>query len=320
MKNKAIALIIGVSLFTAPIAFCADNPRVVIKTIFGDIGLELYEDEAPITVANFLQYVNDDFYDGLIFHRAMENFMIQGGSFEWPYSSYPFLAQRTDGLQEPIQNESDNGLLNLRGTISMALDPDDPNSGTSGFFINQIHSYWLDGLHTVFGKVLNGMGLVDATAYMEKMEIPYHGLTTVPVYYINETNFYFVLVYETTIAPQGYWLRADVNYDGIVDELDLTELCSNWLQPAQLGDLPIDGLVDFAEFALAAKSWRASSPWARFAYGDINNNGQVNFHDFALLAKDWGKNGIELHGDLNLDGSVDYLDLDQLGYDWLKTR
>lgn len=264
--------------------------------------------------------MNDGFYDGLVFHRAMPNFMIQGGSFEWLYSSYPYLAKRTEGLREPIPNESDNGLLNLRGTISMALLEDEPNSGTSGFFINQIHSDWLDGLHTVLGKVLNGMDLVDRIAYMQKMEIPFYGLTTVPVYYINETDFYFVLVYETVTAPQGYWLKADVNYDGMVDELDLTEVCSNWLQLTQLGDLPVEGLIDFSEFATVAKSWRVSSPWVRFAYGDIDNNGHVNLRDFAVLSKDWGKNGIELQGDLNLDGKVDYLDLDQFAYDWLKTR
>jgi len=136
------------------------NPIVLMKTSMGDIKLELYPQKAPKTVANFLSYVEDGFYDGTIFHRVIGNFMIQGGGFT------PDTKQKE--TKPPIVNEAGNGLRNLRGTIAMARTSD-VNSATSQFFINVADNPNLDHKdetprefgYAVFGKVIEGMDVVD---------------------------------------------------------------------------------------------------------------------------------------------------------------
>jgi len=134
-------------------------PRVKFETSLGDFVIELYPDKTPITVENFLRYVDDGFYDGTIFHRIMANFMIQGGGFVG-------IGQRkTDGLYEPIRNEVKQGLKNERGTISMART-NDPHSATSQFFINVKDNSMLDpnpgsAGYCAFGRVVEGMDVVD---------------------------------------------------------------------------------------------------------------------------------------------------------------
>ncbi|MBN1223725.1 MAG: peptidylprolyl isomerase [Candidatus Aminicenantes bacterium] len=144
------------------------NPNVVIKTTKGDMVLELFMDKAPITVKNFLSYVDDKFYDGTIFHRVIKDFMIQGGGHLQDMSKKP-----TKG---PIQNEAANGLSNVRGSIAMARMPD-PHSATAQFFINHANNTGLDHRdkteqgygYCVFGKVVEGMDIVDAIANCKTM-------------------------------------------------------------------------------------------------------------------------------------------------------
>lgn len=133
---------------------------VVLTTNFGDISIELNAEKAPITVANFLQYVEDGFYDGMIFHRVISNFMIQGGGFD--------ANMKQKATKEPIKNEADNGLSNDEYTIAMARTSV-PDSATGQFFINVKNNDFLN--HTspttsgwgycVFGKVVAGMDVVD---------------------------------------------------------------------------------------------------------------------------------------------------------------
>lgn len=137
----------------------AANPVVVMDTSAGTIKIELYEDKAPITVKNFLSYVDKKHYDGLIFHRVIEDFMIQGGGFD-----REFKERKTD---PPIKNESTNGLKNERGTIAMART-NRPDSATAQFFINVKYNDFLDkskamdGVgYCVFGRVTDGMDVVD---------------------------------------------------------------------------------------------------------------------------------------------------------------
>ncbi|WP_319381738.1 peptidylprolyl isomerase [Thiomicrorhabdus sp.] len=138
----------------------AKNPQVLLETSKGTILLELYPDKAPKTVKNFLEYVNEGFYDGTIFHRVIPNFMIQGGGF-------------TPGLQkkpthDPIMNEADNGLRNRIGTIAMART-NDPHSASAQFFINVAQNSFLDYRektsrawgYAVFGRVIKGMKTVN---------------------------------------------------------------------------------------------------------------------------------------------------------------
>lgn len=135
------------------------NPRVEMKTSQGTIQIELFEDQAPITVKNFLAYVDDKFYDGTIFHRVIDGFMIQGGGFD--------AGMKQKATKPPIKNESANGVANRRGTLAMART-NVADSATSQFFINVKDNDFLDRAkasdgvgYCVFGKVVAGMDVVD---------------------------------------------------------------------------------------------------------------------------------------------------------------
>lgn len=142
-------------------AAAGPNPQVLMKTSLGDIVIELYPEKAPKTVANFLQYVDDGFYSGLIFHRVIGNFMIQGGGFDKD--------MKQKSTRGPIPLESRNGLKNDAGTIAMARTSV-PDSATSQFFINTVNNASLnhpnpDGNgYAVFGKVVSGMETVEKIA------------------------------------------------------------------------------------------------------------------------------------------------------------
>ncbi len=134
--------------------------QVKLTTDLGDIVVELYAEKAPLTVANFVNYVNSKHYEGTVFHRVIKGFMVQGGGFYKNLNMKPTLP--------PIQNEADNGLKNLRGTIAMART-NDPHSATAQFFINLEDNSFLDHKdkslrgwgYTVFGKVVEGMDVVN---------------------------------------------------------------------------------------------------------------------------------------------------------------
>lgn len=158
----AIAAFFGFVAFSS-----ADQPKggkmteneVVMETSMGTIKIELYPDKAPITVKNFLSYVEDKHYDDLIFHRIIPTFMVQGGGMDKD------MKQRK--TKDPIKNESANGLQNTRGTLAMARTGI-PDSATSQFFINVVDNAFLDKANAqdgvgycVFGKVTEGMDIVD---------------------------------------------------------------------------------------------------------------------------------------------------------------
>ena len=136
------------------------NPIVLMKTTDGDITIELFADKSPVTVENFLSYVDEGHYDGTVFHRVIPNFMIQGGGFTEALEEKP--------TREPIVNESKNKLHNTRGTLAMART-NDPDSATAQFFINQRSNLRLDWSpgkdgYTVFGEIIDGMQVVDVIA------------------------------------------------------------------------------------------------------------------------------------------------------------
>ncbi|HXH04098.1 MAG TPA: peptidylprolyl isomerase [Candidatus Competibacteraceae bacterium] len=134
------------------------GPKVELDTNLGAIVVELDQEKAPKTTANFLQYVNDGFYDGTIFHRVIDGFMIQGGGFTADFQQ--------KSTRTPVENEAGNGLKNVRGSISMARTSD-PHSATAQFFINVVDNPGLDHPkpdgwgYAVFGKVVEGMEVVD---------------------------------------------------------------------------------------------------------------------------------------------------------------
>lgn len=137
------------------------NPVVVLETSQGSIAIQLHPEKAPITVQNFLNYVDKGFFDGTIFHRVIDGFMIQGGGFS------PEMREKS--ADRPIKNEASNGLSNKRGTIAMART-NDPDSATAQFFINLVdNARGLDPRpgsagYAVFGEVIEGMDVVDAIA------------------------------------------------------------------------------------------------------------------------------------------------------------
>ncbi|MBL6820462.1 MAG: peptidylprolyl isomerase [Luminiphilus sp.] len=156
MTMMAMMLMVTISAHSED----AQNPKVLIQTTDGDITIELFADKSPITVENFLRYVDEGHYDGTVFHRVIPNFMIQGGGFT--------AALEEKATHEPIVNESRNKLHNTRGTLAMARTSD-PDSATAQFFINQRSNLRLDWSpgndgYTVFGEVIEGMQVVDIIA------------------------------------------------------------------------------------------------------------------------------------------------------------
>ncbi len=156
-------LLTGCMLLMAGNLFAANNPHVVIDTSFGEIELELQADKAPITVNNFLDYVDAERYDGTIFHRVISGFMVQGGGFD------RYMQQKA--TKPAIKNEADNGLRNDRGTVAMARTQA-PDSATMQFFINHANNDFLnhssrDFGYAVFAKVVRGMDVVDQIAQVK---------------------------------------------------------------------------------------------------------------------------------------------------------
>ncbi len=152
-----VSFALGGQLASAQSETPLPNPQVVIKTNYGDITIRLFRDKSPVTVENFLAYVDEGFYTGTIFHRVIPNFMIQGGGFT------PDMQEKA--TRDPIVNESRNRLHNVRGTLAMARTSD-PDSATAQFFINQrtnLRLDWQPGAvgYTVFGEVVDGMSVVD---------------------------------------------------------------------------------------------------------------------------------------------------------------
>ena len=141
----------------------SENSKVKLSTSLGDIIIELNDSLAPITVKNFLTYVNEGFYNGTIFHRVIKGFMAQGGGFDADFNQ--------KDTHEQIQNEADNGLKNVRGSIAMART-NAPHSATAQFFINYKDNSFLDFTgknasgwgYAVFGQVIEGMDVVDKMA------------------------------------------------------------------------------------------------------------------------------------------------------------
>lgn len=149
----------ALSLAAAACPALAANPLVELKTSKGDIVVELYADQAPKSAENFLRYVKDGHYDGTIFHRVIDGFMVQGGGFD--------SAMQQKATRAPIENEARNGLKNEAGTLAMARTAD-PHSASAQFFINLVPNPSLDHPrpdgwgYAVFGRVVKGMDVVGA--------------------------------------------------------------------------------------------------------------------------------------------------------------
>lgn len=163
-------------------------PKVSLQTNVGEIVIELNPEAAPISVENFLGYVNERFYNGVIFHRVIKDFMIQAGGFRFDMTQKP-------PNKPPIVNESNNGLKNLKYSVAMARTRV-PDSATSQFFINHKTNAFLDGQegrpgYAVFGKVIKGMDIVDKIASTETKNLARYG--NVPVKTISIIKAHVIL-------------------------------------------------------------------------------------------------------------------------------
>ena len=172
LKQKFI-LAFALALLTTTAQADNHNTMLQMNTSMGSIEIELFAEQAPLSTANFLEYVNSGFFDGLIFHRVIPGFMIQGGGMD--------ANMREKSNNAPIQNEADNGLKNDRGTLAMARTSN-PHSATSQFFINLVNNDFLNHSskdargwgYAVFGKVTKGMDVVDAIAQVSTGNSGYH--------------------------------------------------------------------------------------------------------------------------------------------------
>lgn len=177
INSRAAAFLSAVILVLASIGFATansgDKVMVEMHTSKGLITLELDAEKAPVTVANFIEYVNSGHFDGTIFHRVIPGFVIQGGGLESGMKEKP--------TQAPIENEADNGLKNVTGSICMART-NDPHSATSQFFINLKDNQFLDHTekspqgwgYAVFGQVTGGMDVVEAIAAVQTGNAGFH--------------------------------------------------------------------------------------------------------------------------------------------------
>ena len=253
----------------------AANPQVTLEIsggVTGTIVLELYADKAPVTVANFIDYVQSGFYNDLIFHRVIVDFMVQGGGFDAD------LVQKT--TNPPIINESIDAPSNLRGTIAMART-NQTHSATSQFFINHVDNSFLDfgaivgGAYRnpgycVFGKVISGMDVVDAIAVVTTATEG--GWGDVPV------NDIFIQTATVTVnAPICIdRLAADIDGDCNVGLADFAILSSQWLERTSLYDVlnydfDNNGIVDQADLIDFAAGWLTT----------------YDMGDFAVFASEW---------------------------------
>lgn len=169
---------------------------IVFKTNYGDIHIELDFEKAPLSAANFLEYAKTGYYDGTIFHRVIDSFMVQGGGFK------SGMQQKTAG--KPIQNEADNGLLNVIGTLAMARTSD-PHSASAQFFINVADNSFLNHKsktsqgwgYAVFGKVTEGMDVVNRIKQCKTGYVAGHQDVPIDEVIINSTT-----VMETASAKE----------------------------------------------------------------------------------------------------------------------
>ncbi len=273
-SNRAMAVCLSALLLFAVASPGSADTVVKFQTALGDFDVQLYDSVAPITVANFLNYVNDDDYTNSFFHRLMTDFVLQGGGFtydpnvgiESPWPSVP-----TD---PPIVNEFDASRSNLRGTIAMAKTAAGPDTATSQFFFNLgDNSANLDnqnGGFTVFGEVIgNGMDVVDLLAAqgVESKSDAHSAFGTLPVYSGSEPWNTRLLMYDIGFVP------GDANLDGSVSEDDLDIIIHvNWLATGatwtENGDVTEDTVVNQLDINAILRNWLygvLESPEPQFA-------------------------------------------------------
>ncbi len=317
----------------------ADNPVVVLETNLGNIAVELYPAEAPITVDNFLGYVNSGFYDNLLFHRAEKKNLlgqgldvIQGGGFyKIDYTIYPASKDPNKITSAPIINESYNGLSNVRGTIAMARTGD-PNSATSQFFINFQDNTRLDrenysdGFgYCVFGQVVEGLNVVEA-------------ISNIQICYVSPSLSQFpcnppVVISLAYVRPCDSSYCSNFRPDTQINIADYARFALRWLDNTCVSangfcsgsDLDYDGNIDIIDLELFVDHWTRPVGYEP-QFSNLVADGQVNTQDLMLLLSHWLDNGCTAENqfcqatDLNHSGKVDLADVALFAGNWLKNQ
>jgi cyclophilin family peptidyl-prolyl cis-trans isomerase len=306
------------------LCLAAPHPRVVLETNFGNITIELFPEKAPITVDNFLDYVNSNFYDGLVFHRVIDGFMIQAGA----YYIEDFTIYPKPPTYGPIINESNNGLRNVRSTISTALS-DGADTATSQFFINHVNNPHLDypnvnGYgHCVFG-VVESMDVVDSIALVE---VCYFSLAL--------THFPCnppVVINQAYVLPCDESYCSDMASAGRIGFEDFAMVASRWLDTSCGSannfcdeiDLNYSGGVDLADLELFLWHWTRTAGYEP-QFSDLVVNNAINLDDLQALMEHWFDTGCDESNaycggaDINRSGSVDLTDYSVLSNNWLES-
>lgn len=315
----------------------AQNPRVVLETNFGDIVIELYPDGAPVTVSNFLSYVNSGFYDGILFHRSetigrqtSDGTYIYTGSLDVLQAGLVFMSNggfypRQAG--DPIINESYNGLSNVRGTIAMARSTA-PDSASAQFFINHQDNTQLDKAnyadgygYCVFGAVVEGFYVMDAIAQ-----------TNIGVFK-NLTYFFpynpYVIIGLAYELPCEFSYCSDLAEAGRISFEDFAAFASHWLDDCgsangfcEGADLDYSGGVDIIDLDLFWNHWTRTAGYET-RFSDLAYDHTIDTADLIDLIFHWLDSGCNPDNnycdkaDINRDGTVDLTDYSLFSGNWL---
>ena len=297
----------------------------------GDITIELYPGDAPVTVDNFLGYVNGGTYNGLVFHRILVDFMIQGGGYFYNNTDRKFYPAWS--LSDPIINESYNGLSNVRGTISMART-DEPDSATSQFFINHDDNLFLDRENAedgygycVFGAVEEGMDVVDTIAQIPVIEYE----QTNPSFYSDGLPTSYVGMDQPYVLPCETSYCAALSGGIRIGFEDFAIFASHWLDDCESvgsfcggADLDYSGSVDMVDLELFLWHW-AQSVGHEPQFSDLVINNVVDLDDLSALMDHWLETGCDESNDycggadINHDASVNLSDYSLFSANWLNS-
>ncbi len=268
LGNRAKAVCLCAMLLFAVASPGSADTVVRFQTVLGDFDVQLYDTAAPITVANFLNYVNSGRYEDSFFHRLAPDFVLQGGGFTFDETADPQIAPvESFGT---IQNEFDPLRSNLRGTLAMAKQSGNVNSATSQFYINLGDNSFLDtedyGFFTVFAEVIgDGMDVVDALASVQTFPF------TSPLNQIPLRNYTMDQFNDLANNPMGTdnlemfdvgFLPGDVDGNGSADNSDLNSIITNWGQSGlgrTAGDLNGNGVVDGLDYTEVISYWTAGT-------------------------------------------------------------
>ena len=308
--------------------FSAQNPKVVLETNLGDIVIELYPEDAPITVDNFLSYVNSGFYDGLLFHRVIYDFMIQTGRYFYYDGSFYYRDP-----EAPIINESYNGLSNLRGTLAMARlgedeeDNPQPDSATAQFFINHVDNLGLDrdnyydGFgYCVFGQVVEGMDVVDSIAVLPVVQTGFSEAFP---------NDPMAGMYRVYVLPCEVSHCSNLTPGSRIGFEDFAVFASRWLEVCGSdnsfcdgSDLNYSGMVDIADLELFLDHWTCTDGYEA-VFSDLVTSSSIDSDDLLMLMGHWLDSGCNEGNDFcdNVDidhsGAVDFIDFSLFSNNWL---